>query len=294
MLRVERAIAGAPALGDVVALVKPRIMMMALVTMAGAMALAPGSPPGVAIAWAMLGTALIVGAANTLNMYLERDIDCLMARTKDRPLPDKRMDPAFALGFGLAQTAVALPILSFALDPLCGLIGAAALIAYVMVYTPLKQRTTAATLIGAFPGAAPALIGWVAATGTVDVAGAALFGVLFLWQMPHFHAIAMFRRKDYARAGLKVLPQERGERATRRTIALYLAAQVALSIALGFLGVAGALYLVVATGLGAAYLGYGLWGLVTSGGPRWARRLFFASILYLPALFGALVASGLQ
>jgi len=269
-------------------------MMMALVTMAGAMALAPGIPGLDQIVWALVGTALIVGAANTLNMYLERDIDCLMARTRGRPLPDKRMDPAFALAFGLAQTAAALPILSFALDPLCGLIGAGALVAYVMVYTPLKQRTTAATLVGAFPGAAPALIGWVAATGTVDLAGAILFGVLFLWQMPHFHAIAMFRRRDYARAGLKILPEERGEQATRVSIVVYLLAQVALSIALAFLGVAGPLYLAVAVIGGGAYLGYGLWGLVSEGGPRWARRLFFASIVYLPLLFGALVASGLQ
>jgi protoheme IX farnesyltransferase len=278
----------------VIALVKPRIMLMALVTMAGAMALAPGRPDPSLVAWALLGTALIVGAANTLNMYLEREVDCLMVRTRGRPLPDGRMDPVFALGFGLVLTFAALPVLSFALPPLCGLIGAAALIAYVMVYTPLKQRTTAATLIGAFPGAAPALIGWTAATGSIDAPGLALFGVLLLWQVPHFHAIALFRRNDYARAGLKILPETRGEETTRRTIAVYLLIQVALSIALAFMGVAGPLYLAAAIILGGAYLAYGVWGMITGAGPRWARRLFFASILYLPALFGALVLSGLQ
>ena len=290
----ERAISTSPALSDVIALVKPRIMMMALVTMAGAMALAPGAPDTATIITALIGTGLIVGAANTLNMYLEREVDCLMARTKTRPLPGGRMRPAFALTFGVAMAAISLPVLTFALNPLSGLIGAAALIAYVNIYTPLKQRTTAATLIGAFPGAAPVLIGWTAATGSIDAAGTVLFGVLFIWQIPHFHAIALFRHKDYDRAGLKILPATRGDETTRRTIVAYLAIQGILSVALVPLGVAGNVYGAVAIALGTAYFAYGVWGLVTRGGPRWARRLFFASIVYLPALFAALVTNGLQ
>jgi protoheme IX farnesyltransferase len=278
-----------PALADLVALSKPRIVVMALVTMAAAMALAPGAVGVDALAIALVGTALCVGAANTLNMYLERDVDCLMARTRGRPLPGGRMDPRVALGFGVAQAVAGVPLLTFALNPLTGLVAAAALVAYVNVYTPLKQRSTTAVLVGAFPGAAPVLMGHAAATGSIDAAGLALFGVLFLWQIPHFNAIALFRRDDYRSAGLKVLPNERGDEATRRAMVFYLAVQVGLSLALVPLGVAGTGYLAVAIALGAAYLGYCVWGLLSRGDARWARRMFFASIVYLPVLLVAMV-----
>lgn len=283
-----------PALRDIVALVKPRIMMMALLTAAGGMSLAPGLPaPAVWIAL-MLGTGLIVGAANTLNMYLERDIDCLMSRTKDRPLPAGRMDPQVALGFGLAQAFLSVPVLTFALDPLTGMLGVIALLSYVMLYTPLKQRTILATLIGSVPGAMPALMGWTAATGSLDIGGLAVFAVLFLWQIPHFHAIALFRHKEYARARLKTVPGELGERAAHVRIAVYLVLQVLVSLTLYPLGVAGGLYLITALIAGALYLGYGLLGLRAGTGPRWAKRLFLASIVYLPVIFLALVLAGEQ
>lgn len=292
MRAVETTAARMPSLADAVALMKPSIMVMALLTAAGGMSLAPGEPaigPWLAL---MAGAALIVGAANTLNMYLERDVDCLMSRTKTRPLPAGRMDPSFALALGVAQAFVAVPILTFAINPLTGLLGVIALISYVMLYTPLKQRTTLATLIGSVPGAMPALMGWTAVTGAIDVRGLTVFGVLFLWQVPHFHAIALFRHKEYQRAGLKTVPAERGETSARRQIAAYLALQVAVSLVLYPLDVAGLGYLVVAALTGAAYLGYGLLGLFASAGPRWARRLFLASILYLPVLFTAMVIDG--
>jgi protoheme IX farnesyltransferase len=281
-----------PSLSDAVALMKPSIMVMALLTAAGGMSLAPGEPMvGLWLAL-VIGVALIVGAANTLNMYLERDIDCLMTRTKDRPLPAGRMEPGFALALGVAQAFVAVPILTFTVNPLTGMLGVIALICYVMLYTPLKQRTTLATLIGSVPGAMPALMGWTAMTGTIDVRGLAVFGVLFLWQMPHFHAIALFRQKDYVRAGLKTVPAERGEASARRQIAGYLVLQVAVSLLLYPLEVAGLGYAVVAAVTGVAYLAYGLAGLFADVGPRWARRLFLASILYLPILFTAMVIDG--
>lgn len=292
----ELTVARMPSLADAVALMKPRIMMMALLTAAGGMSLAPGAPaPLSAIGpWLALvvGVALIVGAANTLNMYLERDIDCLMTRTKDRPLPAGRMDPGFALALGVAQAFLAVPILTFAINPLTGLLGVIALICYVMLYTPLKQHTTLATLIGSVPGAMPALMGWTAVTDSIDVRGLAVFGVLFLWQVPHFHAIALFRHKDYVRAGLKTVPAERGEASARRQIAGYLVLQVALSLLLYPLEVAGIGYAVVAAIAGLAYLAYGVAGLFTDVGPRWARRLFLASILYLPIVFTAMVIDG--
>jgi heme o synthase len=278
---------------DLVALVKPRIMAMSLLTAAAGLALAPASAGAGLVAFTLVGTALLVGAANTLNMYLERDVDCLMARTKGRPLPARRMAPAVALGFGVTQAMVAVPMLTFGVNPLTGLLGVLALFAYVMLYTPLKRRTTVATIIGAFPGAAPALMGWTAATGAIDAAGLAVFGVLLIWQVPHFHAIALFRRKDYERAGLKILPVEAGDRATCRAIAGYTIIQVALSISLVPLGVAGGAYLATAIVLGLAYLAYALVGLVPGAGtPRWARNLFIASIVYLPVLYGVLVIDG--
>ncbi len=281
-----------PTLADAIALVKPNIMFMAVFTAIGGMSLAPGSIS--ALTWTALvaGTAIIVGAANTLNMYLERDVDCLMSRTKTRPLPAGRMEPGFALGFGILQSFIAVPLLTFAVSPLTGLLGVIALLSYVMMYTPLKRHTTWATLVGSVPGAMPVLMGWAAVSGRIDIAGLAVFSVLFLWQIPHFHAIAMFRHKEYARAGLKTMPGERGERATRARIAVYLTLQVLASVVLYPLGIVGPIYLALAIILGAAYWGYGIWGLFHGAGPRWAKRLFLASIAYLPILFTAMVADG--
>jgi len=283
---------------DIVALMKPRIMMMALLTAAGGLGLAPGTPSlGLTLAL-MVGTGLLVGAANTLNMYLERDVDCLMARTRGRPLPQRRLGAEIALGFGIAQAAIAVPVLTFAVrgpgfaGPLTGLLGVIALISYVMIYTPLKQRTWIATWIGAVPGAMPALMGWTAATGRIEPGGVAVFALLFFWQIPHFHAIALFRWKDYARAGLKTLPGVHGERAAHREIAIYSVVQVAASLAPWALGVAGTAYLVIASIAGAAFLAAVVIGLARGAGPRWAKQLFLLSIVYLPIVFTALVLDG--
>lgn len=279
------------ALADVVALAKPRIMAMSLLTAAGGMSLAPGAPGAATWLALLCGTGLIVGAANTLNMYLERDIDCMMSRTKDRPLPAGRLAPQVALVIGVVQALVAVPLLTFGLDPLTGTLAVVALLSYVMMYTPLKQRTDASTIVGAVPGAMPALMGWTAATGSIDPGGLAVFGLLFLWQMPHFYAIALFRHKEYARAGLKTLAGERGAERTARHMVWWLVPQVAVSLAPYFLGVAGLPYLVVAAAAGGAYFGYGLTGL-RAPTPRWAKRFFLASIVYLPVLFLVLVING--
>lgn len=276
---------------DFVELTKPGILTFALLTAAGGVSLAPGlAGPSVWIPL-LIGTGLLVASANTLNMYLEREVDCLMARTRNRPLPAGRMEPAQALFFGIALSLVAVPILSFGVNPLTGFLGVIALVSYVMLYTPLKQRSTIATLVGSVPGAMPPLLGWTAVTGRLDIGGLLVFGILFLWQIPHFHAIALFRRKEYARAGLKTLPGERGASATRQTILFYLLAQVQLSILLYPIGVAGVWYLATAIVLGGAYLAYAIAGF-RSGGPRWARNLFLISIAYLPLLFIAMVLDG--
>lgn len=275
---------------DLVALVKPRIMVMALLTAAGAMTLAPASIALPQALWLLAGTALIVGAANTLNMWLERDIDCLMARTKDRPLPRGRLDARTALAFGAIQGALSIPALAM-VNLVTAALGLLALVLYVGVYTPMKQRSHWATWVGAVPGAMPALMGWTAATGRVDVGGLAVFAVLFFWQIPHFHAIAMYRQRDYDNAGLKTLPGSRGIAAARREIGIYLVVQVAISFALVPLGVAGPIYAAVAGLLGAFVLVQGLAG-VRDGTQKWARNVFLASIVYLPVLFAVMVLDG--
>jgi heme o synthase len=273
---------------DLIVLVKPRIMVMALLTAAGALSLAPGSMSAGRTLWLLAGTALIVGAANTLNMWLERDVDCLMSRTKNRPLPQRRLDATTAVLFGALQGAVALPVLAMA-----GLVPAAlgllALVLYVGAYTPMKQRTHWATWVGAVPGAMPALMGWTAATGRIDLPGLAVFGVLFFWQIPHTHAIGIYRLREYDAAGLKTLPGARGVRSARREILAFLVVQVAVSLLPALLGVAGLPYLAAAIALGVLVLVQGFAG---DGSARWARNVFLTSIVYMPVLFAVMVASG--
>jgi protoheme IX farnesyltransferase len=273
---------------DLVQLVKPRIMLMALLTAAGAMSLAPGTLPAAPSLLLLVGTALIVGSANTLNMWLERDTDCLMSRTKNRPLPQQRLMPNTALWFGAIQGAIALPVLA-----LTGIVPAAlglvALLLYVGAYTPMKQKTHHATWVGAVPGAMPALMGWTAATGRIDLPGLAVFGVLFFWQIPHTHAIAIYRQRDYDAAGMKTLPSTHGLPATVRAIHVFLVVQVAVSLLPYALGVAGVPYLAIAVALGVLVLAQGFSG---DGSHRWARNLFLTSIIYLPVLFAVMVVNG--
>jgi heme o synthase len=277
---------------DIVALVKPRIMVMALLTAAGAMTLAPSTLPLTRALLLLAGTALIVGSANTLNMWLERDVDCLMSRTKNRPLPGQRLLPRTALVSGALQGALSLPVLLGAGIVPAGL-GMVALLLYVGVYTPMKQRTHWATWIGAIPGAMPALMGWTAVTGRIDLPGLAVFGVLFFWQIPHTHAIAIYRQRDYDAAGMKTLPGTHGVAATRRAIALFLVVQVGVSLLPAALGVAGTPYLVTALALGAMVVAQGIFMAPDrDGSMKWARNVFLTSIVYLPVLFAMMVVSG--
>src|SRR5207249_1979750 len=177
-----------------------------------------------------------------LNQYLERDIDRLMARTRNRPLPAQRLDRRVALALGIALAALSIPILTWAGGTMTGLLAAIALTSYVLVYTPMKQVSPHALLVGAVPGAIPPLIGWTAAMGRPTLPGLALFGVLFFWQLPHFLAISIYRKEDYARAGFKVLPVVRGERVTRFAILGYTLLLAAVTLSLTPLGVAGRLY----------------------------------------------------
>jgi protoheme IX farnesyltransferase len=277
-------------IGDYVSLAKPRITTLVAFTTASGLWLAPIRPRLSIVLVTLLGTVLAVASANVLNMYLERDTDALMSRTKHRPLPARRMDPQLALWFGLLLGAVSLPLLSLAVGPRPGLLAAIALVSYVLLYTPMKRRSSAALLVGAVAGAMPPLIGWTAATGTLDLPGVLLFAVIFLWQVPHFLAITLFRREDYARAGLLVLPNEPdGERKARRNIVCYTVALVSVSLLFVPLGVARNLYFATALFAGALFVAHGLNGLRPATGPRWARKEFALSLAYLTVLLGALV-----
>lgn len=274
---------------DLVSLTKPRITLLVLITTAGGMWLAPTRLSWPLVAVMLLATGAVVGSANALNCWLERDIDRHMRRTASRPLPAGRLDARLALGFGLALGVLAVPVLAFAVNPLTGLLGAAALVSYVAIYTPLKQRSPAALLVGAVPGALPPLMGWTAATGRIEAPAVVLFGILFLWQLPHFLAISLFRKEEYASAGLRVLPAVRGERVTKLHLLLYAGALVPVSLLLVPMGVAGQRYLVVAAVAGAVFLGAGLFGLRKAAGLRWARWTFVVSLVYLTAIFAALL-----
>jgi protoheme IX farnesyltransferase len=218
--REPGAIAATPvtglSLGAYLELIKPRITTLVVLTTATGLWLAPERPSFRTALFTVLGTILVVAAANVFNMYLERDTDALMPRTMNRPLPAGRIDPACALLFGVLLAAISVPLLTFVVGPLPGLLAALALVIYALVYTPLKRRTTASLLVGAVAGAIPPLIGWTAATGSIDPPALVLFAILFLWQVPHFLAIALFRRTEFARAGLLVRPNEPdGERVVR-------------------------------------------------------------------------------
>ncbi|MDB4937897.1 MAG: Heme synthase, protoheme farnesyltransferase [Labilithrix sp.] len=278
---------------DLVTLAKPRITFMVVITAAGGLFLARRVPGVDAASTAtilatLFGTALIVSGANALNMYIERETDRRMDRTKNRPLPGGRMSPRVALWFGVVMSAIAVPILAIGANPLTALLAVLANLLYVLAYTPMKQHSAYALHVGAIPGAIPPLLGWTAGTGHIDAAGLVLFGVLFLWQIPHFCAIALFRKADYARAGIHVLPNVTGELATRHTIVRWTFALVATSLLVVPLGVAHHGYLVVATLLGAIFFTWGCYGLREGSGAKWAKSLFGISIVYLVLLFAVL------
>jgi protoheme IX farnesyltransferase len=236
-----------------------------------------------------VGIALLVGASNAFNMLLERDTDPLMARTRDRALPRGLVSPETALAFAASLTCASIPLLFLGGNALTGLLGLLALGSYVLVYTPMKRWSGAALFVGAVPGAIPPLMGWTVVTGRLDPPALALFAVLFLWQIPHFLAIAVYRASDYERAGIKVLPLALSARATRAVIVVFSVALVAATVVLEPLRVAGRGYALVAVLLGAAMVGWGVAGFRRAASLAWARSLFLFSIVYLVLLFAALV-----
>jgi protoheme IX farnesyltransferase len=232
----------------------------------------------------LVGTALAAGGTIALNQFLERDVDALMRRTRLRPLPDGRLQPTEALAFGAAITAGGLLYLTLAVNPLSGLITAIIVSSYLFAYTPLKQKTPFCTVVGAFPGALPPVIGWAAARGEIGLEAWVLFAILFLWQLPHSLAIAMLYRDDYARAGFRLLPVvDPDGRSTGRQIVSNCLALLAVGLLPTLIGLAGVVYFFAALTLGIVFLWYGI-DLAVSRSRAGARRLLSVSLVYLPVL----------
>jgi heme o synthase len=279
---------------DFVTLTKPRLNLLVLVTTLGGLYLA--SPDGVSmplLVHTLLGTALVAGGAAALNHVWERDTDRLMRRTSGRPLPQGRLGINEGTWFGVLLTSVGLIELTFGANSMAAAVALATSASYVLAYTPLKTRTSLATLVGAVPGALPPVIGWAAATNEISLPALVLFGIVFFWQMPHFLAIAWMYRDDYARAGIPLLPVlEPDGRRTGQQALLYAAALWPVSLLPALVGLADAPYSIVATALGFIFIGLAAL-FARERSMMSARRLFLFSITYLPLLWGALVADRL-
>jgi protoheme IX farnesyltransferase len=276
--------------GDFLTLTKPRLNFLVLLTTAAAYSL--GAGPGatlIDLVHTLAGTFLVAGGAAALNQVWERKTDRLMRRTEQRPMADLRLTVAQGTTFGFVLTVAGAAELAYFINPLSAIVALLTTASYILLYTPMKLRTSLSTIAGALPGALPAVIGWAAATNTLSIEGWVLFGIVFMWQMPHFLAIAWMYRDEYARAGMPLLPViEPDGRSTGRQAVLYTAALIPLSMMPAGVGLATVWYLVGAIALGAILMVLSLEFSVKRDLPS-ARRLFFGSILYLPILWALLV-----
>ena len=277
-------------MGDWVALTKPRITALVLVTTYVGFYLGAATTfPWTHVLHLLVGTGLVCGGASALNQWWERELDARMRRTLRRPLPGARLGADAALGFGIAIALLGLAELAVFVNLLSAVVAAVTLASYVLVYTPLKTRTWWCTTVGAIPGALPPVIGWAAARGTLDTGAWALFAILFVWQLPHFYAIAWMYRDDYQRGGFPMLPVvDRSGTRTMRHIVLWSLLLVPASLSPTLLGLAGAWYAAGAVALGLAFVALAAALAACTELPA-ARRVFYGSVLYLPALFALLV-----
>ncbi len=273
-----------------VELTKPRIAFMLVLTSAAAFYVGTkGTFDFVLFANAMIGITLLAFGVATLNQYIERDLDALMARTAKRPLPLQKIAPVEALLFGVLQCAVAEVYLLALVNGLTAALGLLVIVGYVLLYTPLKTRTSASTAIGAIPGAMPPLMGWTAAANEITLPAWALFALLFLWQFPHFFAIACMYREEYKKAGILMLPVvESDGKITARQIIMFALMLFPVALAPYFLGIAGVIYLVGSTILGGWFLSESI-STARAKTPESSRRLLMVSVIYLPLIFALLV-----
>ncbi len=272
-------------------LTKPNVVWLILMsTVVGFYVASPAAFSATLLLHTLAATALLAAGTGSLNQWWERDLDRKMRRTENRPLPSGRIPANASLAFGIAVSTAGLLWLGLGVNWLSFWVGLATLLSYVCLYTPLKTKTPLATFIGAFPGAAPLLLGWTAVQNNLSLQGWVLFFILFLWQFPHFYAIAWIYREDYARAGIKMLPvvDEDGD-STSRQIVCYAFNLIPVSIAPWMLGMAGPVYGVAALILSCGYFYYG-WSAARARTVAEARRLLRASVIYLPLLYLFLVA----
>ncbi len=274
---------------DYLELTKPRIVVLVMITVAAGFYLGSAAAvTGLALFHTLLATALVAGGTNALNQVVERDVDARMHRTRGRPLPTGRLSLPEASLFAWALGVGGIAYMAFLVNPVASALAAATLVAYVFAYTPLKRRTSLATLVGAVPGALPIAGGWAAATGGLSLEAWVLFAIVFLWQLPHFLALAWVYRDDYARAGLKMLSVTDDGEWTFRQAVLYAVAMLPVTLAPSVLGLAGPWYFFGALGLTVWLIATALAAARDRTNQR-ARRLFTVTVLWLPAVLALMV-----
>jgi heme o synthase len=276
-------------LSDYLALTKPRVVAMVLVTTAVGFHLgSAGGPRFLRLLYTIAATALAAAGTLALNQYMERDVDARMERTRHRPLPEGRVHPGEVLVLGCALLVVGVTLLALAVEPLAAVVTAAIAITYLLVYTPLKRVSSLSTLVGAIPGALPPVAGWAAARGTLGFEPWILFAIMFLWQIPHTLAIGRMYRDDYARAGIRVLPVvDRDGWTTGLQAVCTCLALLPVALLPTVVGLAGTAYFLVALVLGLAFL-WSAVGLARGGRTADARRLLLVSLVYLPVLLAVM------
>jgi protoheme IX farnesyltransferase len=274
---------------DFLQLLKPRVMSLVVFSGFAGMMVAPGHLHPLLQAVAVLCIAVGAGASGAINMWYDRDIDAVMSRTKNRPIPAGRVDPSEAAGFGVVLALGSVGLMGLAVNWLAGGLLAAAILFYVLVYTMwLKRRTPQNIVIGGAAGAFPPMIGWAAMSGHLSLAPIALFLLIFMWTPPHFWALALFRAGDYAKAGIPMLPVVAGARATKRQMLIYTLLLFPLALAPWALGIAGYVYGTAAVVLGGLFILAAV-AVCRDAGDRSAKRMFGFSILYLFLLFALLI-----
>jgi heme o synthase len=275
---------------DFLALAKPRLNVLVVASSLAGYVMGGGDMSNATrVVLTVLGTALVAGGASAFNQVMEREPDSLMRRTRLRPVPDGRLHATESLVFATVLSVAGLLLLAAGVNALSAGVALVTLLTYTLVYTPMKRRSSFATVIGAIPGALPPVIGWAAARDGLSEGGWVLFGIVFLWQMPHFLAIAWIYREDYARAGFPLLPViEPDGRSTARQAVFYCAALLPVSLAPTLVGMASTAYFLGALALGAVFMALTLKFARTRALPD-ARRLFFSSIIYLPLLWALMI-----
>jgi protoheme IX farnesyltransferase len=277
------------ALGDYIALLKPRVMTLVVFTGLAGIVMAPVPLHPLLAAIAVMCIALASGASGAINMWCERDVDALMTRTKNRPLPRGRMEPSHALELGVVLLAFSVLVMGLALNWVAAGLLASAAAFYIFIYTIwLKRRTPQNIVIGGAAGAFPPMIGWAAVTGTVEWEAVALFAIIFFWTPPHFWALALYRNEDYTRAGIPMLPVVAGARATKIQMLIYTLVLLPVSLLPNFMGFAGWFYAATAATLGLGFIALAI-RVMRGATHTYPRRMFTYSLFYLTALFAVLM-----